>query len=318
MVISAELIAILISGIVMFSGLVVLSIKSKRMVQLDERIHIDQEEAAIAEALKQIEIEETVLEKESSLSWVDRKRRELEQSNTGITFPAYVVILTVSMLSIFLVVYKIMGIPIIAIPFSFLGIVIPQKIVDSRLNKNIDEFNDQLVKALRRMSSVMRSGGSLKQALIDVSRSRSMPAVVRIEFRRVLSDIEYGLAIEEALFKLYERTGSNDVKLLAIAVEIQRQLGGNIAQIFDTIGGSISNRKLMEGEVQATLAQARATSTILSLLPIFLGGMLYILSPDFFNPLFETLKGRFLLLTCISLIVTGIFVMNKQVSNIEI
>ena len=81
------------------------------------------------------------------------------------------------------------------------------------------------------MASVMRSGGSLKQALADVSRSRSMATAIRLEFSKVLSDIEYGFAIEEALHKLYERTGSKDVQFLAIAVEIQRQLGGMCTDI---------------------------------------------------------------------------------------
>ena len=316
--IGPQLISILISGIVLFGGLVFTNVLGRNRVELDQRISVSAEDSAIAEALKEIEIEESVLKNENELSWADMKKRELVQSGTGITFPIYIVILVISMLAIFLLVYKIVGIVLLAIPFAFLGTIVPKKIVDAKLQKNIEAFNDQLVKALRRMSSVMRSGGSLKQALSDVSKAKSMPTVIRIEFRKVLTDTEYGLSIEEALFKLYERTGSSDVKLLAIAVEIQRQLGGNIAQIFDTIGTTISNRKLMDGDVKATLAQAKATSSILSAMPIVLGGALYLVSPDFFDPLTATLGGKIFILTMVSMIVFGIFVMKQQVNSIKI
>jgi len=199
----------------------------------------------------------------------------------------------------------------------FLGIKIPDKIVKMRVRKNVERFNNDLIKALRRMASVMRSGGSLKQALVDVTRSRSMPLVIRLEFKKVLADIEYGDSIEEALYKLYERTGSNDVRFLAVAVEIQRQLGGNIAQTFDSIGQNITNRNLMQSEVKATLAQARTTSNVLSILPFVLSGIIVIINPSYFSPLFESLAGRMIVFMCLAFIVTGAFIMRK-LSDIEL
>ena len=317
MAVNPELIAILVGGIVIFLGLIIMSLRRRKIIELEKRIQVDREQVAIRQAIKQLEIEESILKKEDSLSWLEKKKRELEQSGTNITLPVYLTILVASSLLIFFVVYKILGIVFFALPFALLGFYFPEKLVKVKLEKNVKHFNDELIKALRRMASVMRSGGSLKQALDDVSRSRSMPTAIRMEFSKVLSDMEYGLAIEEALYKLYERTGSKDVQFLAIAVEIQRQLGGNIAQTFDTIGATISNRRLMESEVKATLSQINATSNILSAMPFAIGGLIYVISPDYFEPLFESLVGRFVFLVCIMFICVGVVVI-KKMSKIEL
>lgn len=314
---SAELIALVISGIVIFLGLTIKSLRRRKIISLEQKIQMDREQVAIRQAMKELEIEESIQKREDSLSWIEKKKREIEQSGTNITFPVYITLLIAASSAIFFIVYKILGIAFIAVPFALLGYYFPEKIIQSRREKNIKYFNDELVKALRRMASVMRSGGTLKQALIDVSRSRSMPAVIRVEFSRVLADIEYGFAIEEAFYKLYERTGSKDVQFLAIAIEIQRQLGGNIAQTFDTIGATISNRRIMESEIRATLSQLNATSNILAAMPFVVGGMIFLINPNYFDPLFETLMGRFVFLGCLMFITAGVFVI-KKMSKIEL
>lgn len=314
--ITAQTIALLIGGFVVFVGLL-LQKNKKPSIKIAERIQVDAEKMAVESALKELEQQRAIEEREASLSWFERKQRELAQSNTGITFPAYMVIVVVSMLGIFLLTYKITAMPLLAIPVSFLGLKIPEAIVQVRIKKNVEQFNNDLVKALRRMASVIRAGGSLKQALMDVTRSRSMPTIIRVEFKKVLADIEYGYTIEEALYRLYERTGSPDVRFLAIAVEIQRQLGGNIAQIFDSIGQTINNRNLMQSEVKATLAQVKASSTILSIVPFALGGLIYMLNPGYFDPLFASMAGRMLVFICISIITMGAVII-KKMSNIEL
>lgn len=312
-----EIIAVLVSGIVIFTGIVIMSQRRKKIIDLEKRLNVDHEQIALKQAIKQLEIEESIAKNEDALPWLERKQRELDQSGTGITLPIYLTILVASSVLIFFIVYKIIGIVFLALPFSLLGFYMPDKLVKSRREKNIKYFDEELIKALRRMASVMRSGGSLKQALDDVTRSRSMPEVIRLEFNKVLADVEFGLSIEEALYRLYERTGSRDVQFLAIAVETQRQLGGNIAQTFDTIGATISNRRLMESEVKATLSQINATSNILSFLPFAIGGIIYLMSPDYFSPLFENLTGRFVFLGCLMFISTGVFVI-KRMSKIEL
>jgi tight adherence protein B len=300
----------------LFAVSILIRIKPKK-IKLAEQIQYDPEKSALENLLREIENANSVANQDGDLSWFERKERELTHSNTGISFPVYMFILILSMVLIYAGVTAIMGLFWVGIPFALIGFLIPEAFVKGRVRKNVDKFNTEFVKALRRMASVIRSGGSLKQALADVARSRSMPEIVRIEFTKVLKDVEFGLTIEEALYKLYERIGSLDVKFLAIAVEIQRQTGGNIAQIFDSIAQTISNRFLTQADVRSTLAQAKGTSMILSVMPFGLAGLLQVINPGHFNSMFESLMGRTILLVCIGMIVFGGILMNKM-SNLKI
>lgn len=312
-VVIAELIALLTGVLVVLTCLSLMKLRKTETISIAERIQLDKERLIVEDALRQMQMRE----ENKKENWFERKQKELIQSNTGITLPVYIVLCAVSMLAIFYVVYKITLLPILAIPCSFVGLKIPEQIIRTRVSRNIDKFNTHMVKALRRMASVMRAGGSLKQALADVSRSRSMPPIIRIEFTKVLADIEYGDTIEDALYKLYERVGSKDIQFLAIAVEIQRQLGGNLAQILDVIAQNISNRNIMQSEVKATLAQAKSSSTILSLMPFALFGIIYVLSPDYFSVLFQSMTGRMIIFICMVFIVIGAVIMRKM-SKIEL
>ncbi|MDD2626961.1 MAG: type II secretion system F family protein [Candidatus Methanomethylophilus sp.] len=281
-------------------------------VKIKDRIQLDKDKLVMDKTIKELETQSKIAQKELELNWFEKKKRELKQANIGLTFPTYMVILALSMLAIFVIVNLIMGIPILALMFSFVGILVPEKVVEHLVSKNIDKFNSQLIQALRRMSSIMRSGGSLKQALKGVSDSNSISQVVRYEFRKVLIDMEYGLSIEEAFFKLYERTGSKDIQFLAVAIEVQRQLGGNIAQIIDSIAQNISNRELMQSDVKATLAQINATSNILSIMPFALCGIVIMINPGYFSVLFGSLFGKTIVLACLCLLIAGVFVIKKM------
>jgi len=317
MVVNAELIALLTSGIVIFLGLVISSLRQRKKINLMERLNVSYEQAAMRQAAEEIRIEGERSGRNSSLSWLEKKKRELEQSGTDITLPVYLTILVVTSVLIFFVVYKIIGIVFFALPFSLLGFLVPEKLVQRRKEKNIKYFNDEMVKALRLMASSMRAGNSLRQALEDVTRSKAMPTVIRLEFNKVLADVEYGMMVEDALYRLYERTGSEDVRFLAIAIETQRQLGGNIAETLDAIAATINNRRMLESEVKATMSQINATSNILSVLPFCMAGLIYLMNPTYFDPLFEDLTGRFLFLGCFISVCIGVFII-KRMSKIKV
>lgn len=311
-----EVIGVLAGALVVFIGLVLTSLRKDKKIKISSHIQIDERQRAVNELLKEIELESEISKEESEKSWFEKKERELQQTHSGITLPIYIAIAVVSVTVIFGLVYMLMQTVLIALPFSLLGLYIPNAIVKSRVEKNIQQLNAQMIKALRRMSSTLRAGGSLKQAIEDVAKARSIPGIIRVEFRRVLSDIEYGDSIERALYKLYERTGSRDIHNMALAVEIQRQIGGNIAELFDNISQTITNRNLMERDVRATLAQASASTTILSILPFAIGGLIVLMNPGYFDPLFASFTGRLSILICICFILTGMFIM-KRVSKID-
>lgn len=262
------------------------------------------------EGLAGLDLVEEIEEKEPR-NFIERKELELKQSGTGITLPVYFTILALSMLTLFVLVNQIIGNPIFSLVFSLLGFYVPEAYVRNKRNKNMAMFHDQYLKCLRRMSASLRAGSSIRQALQDVVAAETIDKIVRAEFRTVLKDIEFGDTIERALFKLYDRIGSKDVHFTAVSVEVNRSTGGNLAEIFDDISKTISDRKQMEHDVKARLAQTKATSTLLSILPVVMVFVLMYLNPGHFSVLTRSTVGQMIVFFCLGMIVTGYYIINK-------
>jgi len=297
-------IAITVMSFIVFTGISFKKIRGTRKIAISKRLRIDEERAELFETEARMS--------GKNMAWLEKKQMELTQSNTGVTLFTYLIILTLSIITIFTFVFSVLQNATFAVVVSALGFLIPEYVVRGLIKKNITFFNTQLLKALRRMASNLRSGGSVKQAITDVTRARSIPVIVRMEFRKVLSDIEYGATVEKALFNLAERTGSRDAYSLAVAVEIQRQLGGNLAQIMDSVAQGISNRAIMESDILATLSQAKASAKLLTLMPVGTVILILIFNRAYFNPMFDNLLGRIIFIICMSLIIIGFFVFQKM------
>lgn len=254
-----------------------------------------------------------------NLDWFERTAKELEQSHTGITMPIYLGIMMGSMIIVMVLAYVILKSLLLAAIASLLGLVIPKAVVNMKRQKDVATFNANLVKALRRMGSNLRAGGTLKQAVMDVGKSASMPTPIRNEFINILSDMEYGDSIETALYKLYDRTGVEDVRTMALTVEIQRRTGGNLAEAFDNLARLINKRELQEADIKATLSQAKASSKLISFMPFAMTLLLNVISPNYFDTFYAWGDGlgRIIAFFMYGMIVVGIFVIGKM-SDIKI
>lgn len=250
-------------------------------------------------------------EKSRAKGFIEQKKEMLVQSKTNISLGMYAGIAVISMSLIFFFLEIVFKNPIVALFGSIGGIKIPDMFVSMKKDKNVQLFNQHLIKALRRMSSTLNASGTIKQAIQDVVNARSIPPTIRIEFEQVLSDINYGDTAEQALYKLYDRTGSDDVKFMAMSVEVQRQAGGNMAETFENISKTISNRFLLESEVKATLSQAQASSTLLSIMPFFIFGGLMVMNPTHFDVMRESLLGNVLMGVLLGMMVFGTFIVRK-------
>jgi tight adherence protein B len=135
------------------------------------------------------------------------------------------------------------------------------------------------------MSNALRGGYSFLQTLDMVSREA--PSPVSDEFRRVVQEVGLGRTTEEALENLMRRVPSEDLDLLITAVNIQHEVGGNLAQILDTIGHTIRERVRIKGEIQTLTAQGRISGYVITGLPILLAGYITMVNPDYMMPLFE-------------------------------
>lgn len=187
--------------------------------------------------------------------------------------------------------------------------------LERRIVSRQKAFHRQLGDALMMMANALRSGFSFLQAVELVSQDMKPP--VSEEFGRMMQELRLGLSMEEALQHLSDRVKSADLDLIIASVLIQRQVGGNLAQIFDTISVTINERLRMRAEINTITAQGRLTGWVLGLMPLGMGAISYAINPDSIKPLFETEIGRIAVAAALISEVIGILLIRKIV-NIDI
>ncbi|KPV54669.1 secretion system protein [Kouleothrix aurantiaca] len=185
--------------------------------------------------------------------------------------------------------------------------------------KRIKSFNNQLGDGITLMANSLRSGYSFLQSMDLVSREAPPP--MSNEFRRVVQEIGLGLSTEEALGNLLRRVPSDDLDLLITAVNIQHEVGGNLAQILETIGHTIRERVRIKGEIQVLTAQGRISAYVITALPIVLAIGITVINPDYMSPMFKfglpPDAWCCLPVTALAMIIIGFFVIMKIV-DIEV
>ena len=195
----------------------------------------------------------------------------------------------------------------------------PNLYVGYAARKRIKAFNNQLGDGITLMANSLRSGYSFLQSMDLVSREA--PAPMSSEFRRVVQEIGLGLSTEEALANLLRRVPSDDLDLLITAVNIQHEVGGNLAQILDTIGHTIRERVRIKGEIAVLTAQGRISAYVITALPVLLAIAITLINPDYMAPMFEfglpPQAWCCLPVTALVMIIIGFFVIMKIV-DIEV
>jgi len=193
--------------------------------------------------------------------------------------------------------------------------------VKMRQRRRLNQFNSQLADMLNLMVNGLRAGYSTLQALDAVSRE--MPDPVASEFRRVVQEVQIGIPVEKALDNMLRRIPSDDLDLVITAINIQREVGGNLADILETISSTIRDRVRLKGEIRVLTSQVRFSGTALSIMPIILFFVIYRMNPDYMgqlihpdNPAMKPL-GYCIIGTGLILIVIGYFAMRK-VADIEV
>ena len=166
-----------------------------------------------------------------------------------------------------------------------------------------DLFGIQLVDALMNISSGLRAGFSLPQALEMIHRE--MPNPISQEFRLVCQELRLGVLMEDELANLHKRMPLPDVDLMVTAIVIVRDVGGNLSEVFDNIAHTIRERHRIEGKINALTAQGRLQAVVVSLIPIFIAGALLVVAPDFFQPMLTTAVGWLLIAAILVLEIIG-------------
>lgn len=192
--------------------------------------------------------------------------------------------------------------------------IIPFLILKIRIERRTKDFNNQLGDTLVLIANSLRTGYSFMQAVEMVSRE--MPKPISEEFTRVLKEMNLGVNTEEAMNNLAKRVDSDDLDLVVTAVLIQRQVGGNLAEILDNIAGTIRERVKIKGKIKTLTAQGRISGIIVSLLPVCVGLLIYMINPEYMRVLFTHPMGKAMLFAGVFSQIMGIVFIRKIV-NIE-
>lgn len=190
-----------------------------------------------------------------------------------------------------------------------LGYFGPRIWVGRRIGGRLGSFNKQLPDTITLLSNSLRAGSSFLQSIELVSRETPPP--MGEEMGRVVREVNLGLGMEEALHNMVRRIKSEDLDLMVTAISIQQQVGGNLAEILDTIAFTIRERVRIKGEVNTLTAQGRYSGYLVAFLPIAIAGMINLISPAFIKPLFEQTIGQILLVVGVVMMSIGFFAIQK-------
>lgn len=252
-------------------------------------------------------------------TWSSGLAKQLARADLKLKVAEYIAVMILAAVGMALIFWLIGGRSlIVALIGAVIGFFIPRIYVNMQQGKRLMRFNDQLSDMLNLMVNGLRAGYSTMQAMEAVSKE--LPSPICDEFRRVVQEMQLGVAMEKALDNLLTRIPSPDLDLVITAINVQREVGGNLAEILDTISHTIRERVRIKGEIRVLTSQVMYSGRFLSIMPLVLFGALYLMNRTYFMIFFAQdtrLIGIIALSLAAILIVAGYFVMTK-IASIEV
>lgn len=243
-------------------------------------------------------------------TYYEKKRKKLAQAYILMKPEEFLLLsiaISTTLFLLFCLSSKILGIAIIGF---FIGFMIPDSYINAIKKKRGKKLNEQLPEALNIISNGLRAGLSFSQAISLAGRDLESP--IADEFTKVLRDNTLGKSLEDSLLDLTNRTDDEDVDMFVTAMIIQRQVGGNLSEILDTISNTIRERVRLKGDVNTLTAQSKLSAVIISLLPVVIIFILYALNPGYIGLLFSTTIGLLMVGIAVFLQMIGITILVKM------
>jgi tight adherence protein B len=189
--------------------------------------------------------------------------------------------------------------------------VVAWRVIGRRVTRQRKQFVDQLPDSLQMIASAMRAGHSFSGALTVVVEDSPEPT--RRELRRVIADERLGVPLDVAMGSAVQRMDSKDLEQVALVAALQRETGGNTAEVIDRVTEAVRQRLALRRMIASLTAQGRMSRWVLTGIPIFLLVALTVLNPTYMEPLFATAIGRVLLVVCAVMITAGSLVIKRIV-----
>lgn len=199
--------------------------------------------------------------------------------------------------------------PTIAVLLGLIGLLALTGVSHRKAARRKKAFYEQLPDVLLLMSGALKAGYSLQQAVAAVGADAKPPA--SDEFKRTMAEVRLGASLDDALEALGRRIGIVDFEWSVLAIQIQREVGGNLAEILEIISATIRERERLRRQLSSLTAEGRLSAIVLGVLPLFLAVLLVLRSPNYLAPLYQTSRGLIMIVGSGVLMVIGVFWMRK-------
>ena len=249
-------------------------------------------------------------------TWSDKVSKELAQADIKMKPGEYILVTIASCIVVAIFAWFLGSRSyLLAAAGALLGFFLPRMYIRSGKNRRLIKFNNQLGDMLSLMVNGLRAGYSTMQAMEAIAKE--MPQPISEEFRRVVQETSLGVTTEKALDNLLRRIPSEDLDLVITAIKVQREVGGNLAEILDTISHTIRERVRVKGEIRVLTAQMKFSAQFLALLPSFLFLAIFIINREYLLILIDREAntpfpcGYIAIVVAVLLSIIGYIVMNK-------
>ncbi len=240
---------------------------------------------------------------------------ELAKADLKLRVSEYVMVIVGLIILLSLVIFVRFHNPALALIGIPVGYFAPGFFLKFRQRRRLKAFNNQLGDTIVLLSNALKAGYSFAQAMATIAKSSSPP--MADEFSRATREMNLGVSVDDALQHMVKRIESEDFDLMVTAVQIHRVVGGNLAEILDTIAFTIRERIRIQGEIRTLTAQARASGYIITGLPFALALLLTFISPSYITPLFHEWLGYVLIGMGLVSITIGYGIISK-ITNIQV
>jgi len=240
----------------------------------------------------------------------------IREANAKITVDVFIIISLVPLISAGIISVLFIKLSLLIISAGFICCFLPYLNLKLKARKRLDKFTSQFPESLDLISNALRAGHSLMSSFQMVAQEMSDP--VSTIFKVVYDDISLGIDVRQALDNMIQyMPKSVDLSFFITAIQIQREIGGNLAEVLDNLTYTIRERFKLLGQIKTQTAQAKLSGLVLAIAPLFVSLVIWIMNPEYLQPLIKTTLGNIILFITVIMATTGYVIINK-ITNIRV